>query len=90
MVTRVREAEESLGSIKYREAESVINGHGFTGRSLFFVENIKANEIITEKNVRSIRPGFGLHPKHLKSILGKKVVTDIEKGTPVKMTLIHK
>lgn len=88
MVTRVREAEESLGSIKYREAESVKNGHGFTGRSLFFVEDIKANEIITEKNVRSIRPGFGLHPKYLKSILGKKVIVDIAKGTPVSRSLI--
>ena len=90
MVTRIREAEECLGSIQYREAETVIKGHGFTGRSLFFVENIKANEVITEKNVRSIRPGFGLHPKYLKSILGKKVNVDIEKGTPVKMCLINK
>lgn len=88
MVNRVREAEESIGSIKYRDSESVSSGHGFTGRSLFVVENIKAGEIITEKNLRSIRPGYGLHPKYLKSILGKRALCDIDGGTPMSWDLL--
>lgn len=44
-------------------------------------ENIKAGEVITEENVRRIRPGFGLHPKHYKEILGKTINVDLEKGT---------
>ncbi|WP_290391135.1 SAF domain-containing protein, partial [uncultured Bacteroides sp.] len=44
-------------------------------------EDMKAGEVITEQNVRSVRPGFGLHPKYLKDILGKKVNQDLEKGT---------
>lgn len=83
MVMMVRKAEESLGEVKYRTEESIENGRGITGRSLFFVENMKAGEQITEKNVRSIRPGFGLHPKHLKDIIGKRVSSPVEKGTPV-------
>jgi sialic acid synthase SpsE len=43
-------------------------------------EDIKEGELITEKNVRSVRPGFGLHPKYYQSILGKVVSTDLEKG----------
>jgi sialic acid synthase SpsE len=49
-------------------------------RSLFVVEDIKAGDIITEKNVRSIRPGFGLHPKYLPEVFGKKATSDLEKG----------
>jgi pseudaminic acid synthase len=43
-------------------------------------EDIKAGEVITEKNVRSVRPEFGLHPKYLPEVLGKKVKRDLEKG----------
>jgi pseudaminic acid synthase len=50
---------------------------------LYVVEDIKAGEVVSEKNVRSVRPGFGLHPKHYNDILGKKVNQDLEKGTPL-------
>lgn len=89
MVNKVRDAEKCLGEIKYRSAESVVNGHGFTGRSLFFTQDMNASEVITESNVRSVRPGLGLHPKHLKNILGKKVIAHIDKGTPVSWDLIE-
>lgn len=89
MVNRVRQAEQSLGEIKYRTPESIANGRGFTGRSLFFVEDMKADDIITEMHIRSIRPGLGLHPKYRKGLLGKKVTADIPKGTPVSWELIE-
>lgn len=57
-------------------------------RSLFVVKDIKAGEIFTEENVRSIRPGYGLHPKYLKKILGKRATQDIKKGTPLNWDLI--
>ena len=49
-------------------------------RSLYVAENMKKGDLITEKNVRSVRPGFGLHPIYLKEILGKKVNRDLEMG----------
>ena len=52
-------------------------------RSLFVVEDIKGGEMLTDKNIRSIRPGFGMHPKFYKDVLGKKASKDIEKGTPL-------
>ena len=57
-------------------------------RSLFVVENIEKGDIITEYNVRSIRPGFGLHPKYFKKILGKSVKKDLKKGTPFELKFI--
>jgi len=52
-------------------------------RSLFAVKDIKKGGIFTEENIRSIRPGYGLHPKHLKDVLGRKTSRDINKGTPI-------
>jgi pseudaminic acid synthase len=89
MVMMVRQAEASMGEIRYKSEASIVNGRGVTGRSLFFVENVKAGEMITEKNIRSIRPGFGLHPKYLKELIGKKVVCDVERGTPVSWNQIQ-
>lgn len=79
MVKAVREVEKSLGKIDYSLTNTQNNSRVFS-RSLYVVEDIKAGEVISEKNVRSIRPGFGLHPKYLSQIIGKKVKTDIEKG----------
>ena len=52
-------------------------------RSLFVVQDIKANAWLTEENVRSIRPGQGLHPKYLSKIIGKKATRYLKKGTPL-------
>lgn len=49
---------------------------------------MKAGDVITENNVRSIRPGFGLHPKYYNEILGKEVKEDLEKGTRLKIDVI--
>lgn len=80
MVKAVREAENAIGVVDYNLTEKQAKGKDFS-RSLYVVENIKQGEVITRQNVRSIRPGFGLHPKHLQDILGKKVTVNLEKGT---------
>ena len=54
-------------------------------RSLFVVKDMKKGDIITEENVRSIRPGFGLHPKYFNRIIGKKIKNDLNKGSPFKL-----
>lgn len=89
MVKAVREAESAIGVVNYNLTEKQIKGKDFS-RSLYVVEDIKAGEMITEKNVRSIRPGFGMHPKHFKNVLGLKVSTDLEKGMSLKWELLNK
>ncbi|NDP22191.1 MAG: pseudaminic acid synthase [Paludibacter sp.] len=84
MVTAVRNVEKAMGRESYELTEKQKAGKAFA-RSLYVAEDIKAGEIITEDNVRSVRPGFGLHPKYLKEILGKKVKIDLEMGTPLKL-----
>lgn len=88
MVKAVREAEAALGNIDYTLTPQQIKGKTFS-RSLYVVKDMKAGDVITEDNVRSIRPGHGLHPKHYPTILGKKVKVDIERGTPVTMEIIQ-
>lgn len=88
MVKAVREAEKAVGKVDYALTEKQLKGRDFS-RSLYVVEDLKAGDIITEKNVRSIRPGFGLHPKHFKNILGKSVKTDLQKGTPFSLNYIE-
>ena len=80
MVKAVREAEKAVGQVSYELTEKQIKGRAFS-RSLYVAQDIKKGEVITEENVRSIRPGFGLHPKHLKDLLGKKLNYTVEKGT---------
>ena len=72
MVKDVRMAELSLGKTTYELTEKM-RGSRSASRSLYVAEDMKAGEVITERNVRSVRPGFGLHPKYLKDILGKNV-----------------
>ena len=79
MVKAIREAEKAIGIVDYNLTEKQKKGRDFS-RSLYVVENIKKGEIITEKNVRSIRPGFGLHPKYYKEILGKTAQDDMFAG----------
>jgi len=88
MVEAVRDVEKALGTINYDLTEKTKNSRVFS-RSLFVVNNIKAGESLTEENVRSIRPGFGLHPRYLEQIIGKKARSDIKKGTPLDWTLIE-
>ena len=84
MVVYVREAEKAVGKIDYKLTEKQLKGKDFS-RSLYVVENIKNGDLITEKNIRSIRPGFGLHPKYYNKVLGKKVKRNLEKGDRLKL-----
>ena len=87
MVDSIRNVEKALGKVSYELTDKVKANREFS-RSLFVIEDIKKGDIITEVNVRSIRPGFGLHPKYLDKILGKKVNKDIKKGMPFKLDFL--
>ena len=87
MVKDVRIMEEALGAYDYKLTDGQISERRLS-RSLFVVKDIKAGEEITTENVRSIRPGNGMHTKHYEEVLGKKAVNDIEKGTPLSWELI--
>jgi pseudaminic acid synthase len=82
LVQSVRTVEMALGKPTYRVVASESENKVFR-RSLFVVKDIKKGDIFTSENVRSIRPGYGLETKHLKSILGKVASKDIERGTPL-------
>lgn len=87
MVKAVREAESAIGVVDYTLTEKQLKGRDFS-RSLYVVENIKAGELFTEKNVRSIRPGFGLHPSHLNDVLGKVSSSNISRGDRFELSMI--
>lgn len=87
MVKAVREAEKAIGIVDYNLTEKQAKGRDFS-RSLYIAEDIKAGEVFTEKNLRSVRPGFGLHPKYYNQLLGKKATIDIEKGTPMQLDFV--
>ena len=82
MVEAVRRVEKIMGHPSYEMTESKKNSRIFA-RSLFVVKDVKKGEPITEDNVRSIRPGYGMSPKDLEDILGKKFALDICRGTPL-------
>lgn len=82
MVHDIRAVEKALGQVNYTLTEKEKNSIVFR-RSLFVVENIRAGDVFTEKNVRSIRPGHGLPPRYLENILGRAAKRDIAMGTPL-------
>lgn len=89
MVNAVRNVEKAKGIVQYgveKQEESNIKFR----RSLFVVEDVKAGEVFTEKNVRSIRPGYGMKPKFLPEVLGKYAAVDIKRGEPLKEEMISK
>ncbi|MBQ9230154.1 MAG: pseudaminic acid synthase [Prevotella sp.] len=80
MVKSIRNVEKALGTVNYPTDPSKIRGREFC-RSLYVAKDIKKGNVITEKEVRSVRPGYGLHPKFLNEVIGKVVNCDLEKGT---------
>jgi len=88
MVEAVRLTEVLIGTVDYKMTEKKKASREFS-RSLFVTESVKKGTLISSENVRSIRPGFGLHPKYYKDILGKIFSKDVEKGTPLSFNLIN-
>lgn len=88
LVRECRTAALALGAVSYERAEQEQKSLQFR-RSLYVVEDMKAGDVFTEKNLRRIRPGMGLSPKYYDIILGKKVNRDIVRGTPVQWDLIE-
>lgn len=88
MVKAVREAESAVGKVDYTLTAKQKGGRDYC-RSLYIAKDMKAGDILTTANVRSVRPGFGMHPKYLKDILGKKINTDMEKGDALKINFVE-
>ena len=80
MVTDVRNIEKALGKVTYELTTKQKIGKK-NSRSLYVIEDICAGEVFTEDNIRSIRPGYGIEPKYLDKIIGKKAICDLKKGT---------
>jgi N-acetylneuraminate synthase len=87
MVDAVRTAEQALGTVSYQVSEGEDKSRAFR-RSLFVVEDVPAGGILTSRNVRSIRPGHGLHTRHLEEILGRRASKEIKRGTPLDWSLV--
>lgn len=87
MVKQIRNLEKALGVATYELTDKQKNGRK-TSRSLFVVKDMKEGELFTEENVRSIRPGVGLHTKYYEDVLGRKAVENIKKGTPLSWKLV--
>ena len=84
MVIAIRQTEEMIGEINFNPKK----GRQFA-RSLYIVKDIKKGEVFTEENVKAIRPGYGLHPKYLPQILGKKASKDLQKGDRLRWEYIN-
>ena len=89
MVDAVRLTETMLGKVDYELTEKKKKSREFS-RSLFIVTDVQKGETITEQNIRSVRPGYGLHPKHFTEIIGGKFKSSFEKGTPLSLEMISK
>ena len=87
MVKSIRNVEKAIGEVVYPTDPSKIKGREFC-RSLYVAEGVKAGDVITEKNVRSVRPGFGLHPSYLQNLLGAKFNKDCNVGDRFSLDLV--
>jgi pseudaminic acid synthase len=88
MVDAVRSSEAAMGTVNFGAGKHEKSSLAFR-RSLFVVEDIQRGERLTPRNVRSIRPGHGLHTRYMKDVIGKKALCDIECGTPLSWGLIE-
>ena len=85
----VNTAWHALGKVDYSRKSSEESNLKFR-RSLYFVKSLKAGEVVTKDSVRSIRPGYGLAPKYLNTVLGSVLVSNVDYGTPVSFDLLKK
>jgi len=89
MVHAVRTAEKALGEVHFGLGASEEKSRAFR-RSLFVTADVRQGEAFTDRNVRSIRPGHGLHTRHLPEVLGRRATRDIERGTPLSWELVQR
>jgi len=87
LVEESKKAWESMGKVSYERSETESKSLVFR-RSLYIVEDMMAGELLTEKNLRAIRPGLGLPPKFFEQMIGKKVKVDVKKGTALNWNLV--
>ena len=87
MVSAIRTAEKAVGEVRYEASPQEAASRMFR-RSLFIVKDVKQGEAFTAENVRSIRPGCGIHPRHLKDVLGHRAKQDLQLGTPLSWELL--
>ncbi len=89
MVEAIRTVEAALGEIRYGESDAEQESRALR-RSLFAVKDVPAGATLNEENVRAIRPGHGLHPRHLADVLGRRARVAIERGTPLSWDLVER
>lgn len=82
MVQDIRQVERARGKVSYGPTAQEKNNLNFR-KSIFIVKDVKENEVLTEENIRVIRPGYGLHPREYEYLLGKKVKHSLQAGTPL-------
>jgi pseudaminic acid synthase len=87
MVEAIRVAERALGEVRYEITQQETASRVFR-RSLFVVEDMEAGDVFTEQNLRSIRPGYGLHTRYMGEVLGRRAARDIARGTPLRWGLV--
>lgn len=80
LVKAVRDAEKAIGTVDYTLTPKMKRSRDFS-RSLYVVKDIRAGEVFNNENVRSIRPGYGMHPRYEEQVLGKTATSDLEAGT---------
>jgi len=83
MVSSVRDAEKAIGEVSYNIGNKETNLSKLASRSLFIIKDVKRGDKLTEENVKSIRPGNGLHPKYYYEVLNKEFIVDLRKGEPL-------
>lgn len=88
MVQAIRMTEKALGKVNYDVSPKEAKSRVFR-RSLFVVEDVKAGEQFTVGNLRSIRPGAGLHTRHLAELIGRRATRDVARGTPMSWELVE-
>ncbi|KAB7889770.1 pseudaminic acid synthase [Poseidonibacter ostreae] len=86
MIEAVRDTEKLIGKVDYSMSEKKKKSRQF-GRSLYIAKDIKKGEMFTEENIRSVRPGYGMHPKYLKDILGQVAEKDYDFGDRLKFNI---
>ena len=88
MVKAVRDAEVAIGNVDYTLTEKQLQGRNFC-RSIYISKDVNKGDIITLENLQSVRPGYGMHPKELNKVLGKKFNSNFEKGSRMSLDKIN-